>query len=534
MGDACIKCIHFRKMRPRSQSLQREVGTVDAALSNAFSKLAEEDNKIKAAEAQFKQHQETLNRADWSNRPVMTEYCGVNENEGKYWITEIKNRGFLCSEFKKGDLPRKSCSDCTHRLEALGDEIDMAAISVYANWGGQNIGAGVKSPMTDNLMTQTQQGIGPRKALELNSVYMTNGVLATKPKYFDYCELYSNEDDFIICALRNPHHACAGWQKEAPSVVSDSVNVRVSQQPKQPGSASKEQFQEQTEEEFELATMGAVHNWKNYWFLHNGLTLDITERDKHGRLTDISENFQIPNMPLRKWIRLTPHKVAVPVTVYRDVTSLRVKIGSAEQETLPTMESENEWKFDVIIGQLDIGRDHPVEKYRGYKTQLDCGEFIVSQPYKNPVRYYVSGIPLGTKTIIQDPTDGERLPICVYRFQDRLTVEWLTFEMLENDQQVNGQSLGAASSKKTSGTQFDGLQDGPAEDSFRNAPEMRQLMEAIRAVLKSAHMRHLTKEMLTQGLMTVVENSLSKRGMPSMASGAITSALHRIFSKSTR
>ena len=92
----CAQCTFFRRVKPASQLLARVIATTDAAVSNALTKIVEDEQKQRDAEAEFKRSQATGDNDKWVTRPVMSDYCGFNLDENGNDLA-IVNDAFVCA-----------------------------------------------------------------------------------------------------------------------------------------------------------------------------------------------------------------------------------------------------------------------------------------------------------------------------------------------------------------------------------------------------------------------------------------------------
>src|SRR5689334_12095291 len=75
----CSQCQHFRRVKPASQLLAKIFPTTDADISHALNKIVEDEDKQRDEESQYKRTQATAGKSAWACRPVMSDYCGLNE-----------------------------------------------------------------------------------------------------------------------------------------------------------------------------------------------------------------------------------------------------------------------------------------------------------------------------------------------------------------------------------------------------------------------------------------------------------------------
>jgi hypothetical protein len=218
MNGPCAKCAHFRRARPLSQLLQAafEADMAAAEVTGALSKIVDDEQKLREAEADVKGKEGAADRDEWGARPVMSDYCGLDEASGLYRIAEVKNRGRGCEQFEPGRPVRHACDDCAHRVPADGRERARAMESIFARIANDAVAVQASAQGAQGLHGSYRSGEASVKALEISSAYGAKGRLLTRPAYLDHCgALADDEDEYVVCALQNTHNTCPAW---APGV----------------------------------------------------------------------------------------------------------------------------------------------------------------------------------------------------------------------------------------------------------------------------------------------------------------------------
>lgn len=215
--NKCKECKHFRKVKPASQLFVQAIGTTDAAISNALVKIQEDENQQKGNEANIRMNMDRNDKDFWGFQPVMSDFCGLREEEEIYLIKEIKNLGGQCTDFELGHPEKQSCSTCVHRIIPEGVKEDLEMELSLSGLSALSIASGISTNTPDNQLSRYQEGVTSRKAFEMSGVYSAKGILATKPDYFDYCAKFSCDDEYVICLLRNPYNTCSAWKSVAES-----------------------------------------------------------------------------------------------------------------------------------------------------------------------------------------------------------------------------------------------------------------------------------------------------------------------------
>ena len=207
----CTQCSHFRKVRPASQLLAAVIknATSGAEIDGALGKIGDDEQKLREAEADVKGKEGSADRNLWPSRPMMAEYCGLQEDDEIFYIAEVKNRGQLCEDFERGMPARHACADCANRVPAEGRARDQRMEATYHRM--INSAVLVKADPPRDLLQSHRGGAVARKALEISAAYASKGWMLSRPEYFDYCSHFSTEDEYVVCALRNPYNTCARW-----------------------------------------------------------------------------------------------------------------------------------------------------------------------------------------------------------------------------------------------------------------------------------------------------------------------------------
>lgn len=224
----CEKCIFLRRVRPRSQLLAAVVDTTDAAVASALGKIVEDEQKQRDAEAEFKRAQASTEQSMWPRQPVMSSYCAQQEGDGLYLIAEVKNLGGRCSDFVAGRPERKACSDCQHRIPGAGLERDRQREDLITRLHLEATSAQASTSGPEGMLKARREGVPALKGFELSGAYAADGRLPAKPEYLDYCAALSNDDEYAVCAIVNPHNTCSAWET-ASAATPDSGQAAPSQ-----------------------------------------------------------------------------------------------------------------------------------------------------------------------------------------------------------------------------------------------------------------------------------------------------------------
>jgi hypothetical protein len=209
----CIDCRFYRRAKPYSQLLAAAHTTTQAEVIQALGKIVENEQKVLDAERDIKRSQASAGRDTWLGRPLMSDFCAVDAKAGTFRIAEVKNVGGACKQSKPAVRHTHACIDCTHRQIPNGAARDRERLDEYAQLSTSARLAEASSQQTDSMLDSYRKEIAERRAFELTGAYNAGGHLATRPEYLDSCQAFSNEDDFVVCALQNPWHDCDRWSR---------------------------------------------------------------------------------------------------------------------------------------------------------------------------------------------------------------------------------------------------------------------------------------------------------------------------------
>ena len=219
MSGPCTRCVHFRRARPLSQLLRVafEADTAAAEVTGALAKIVDDEQKLREAEAELKAKEGAADRDVWAARPLMSDYCGLDEAGEIHRIAEVKNRGLGCEDFEPGRPERHACGDCVHRVPAEGRERDLGMEAIYAGLVRDAAAVQASPQGAQGMLGSYRGGEASGKALEIASAYGAKGRLLTRPEYLDHCDALSSEDEYVVCALQNTHNTCPAWNPGDPS-----------------------------------------------------------------------------------------------------------------------------------------------------------------------------------------------------------------------------------------------------------------------------------------------------------------------------
>jgi hypothetical protein len=211
MNGACERCAHYRRVKPASQLMARLLGTVDEKIAEALTKMSEDEQKQRDAEAEYKKQEALREGMSWGARPLMSAYCGYRERYGEYLIAEVKNRGLQCEDFTDQPRPIRPCESCAHRVPSGGWAADEELEQQYGQMAVQAVSAQASPQTAEGLLSRHREGAAGRRAFEASGAYIAKGVMATEPQYLDWCRKLSQPGEYVVCVLQNPHATCDLW-----------------------------------------------------------------------------------------------------------------------------------------------------------------------------------------------------------------------------------------------------------------------------------------------------------------------------------
>jgi hypothetical protein len=215
MHGPCKDCSLYRIARPPSELLANAMASNDTAVLTALGKIQEDEKELDAQEDMFRARLDQRGQTAWGMRPMMSSYCGLEEQAGVFHVAEIRNRGLQCEQFTTTAPPAHDCSTCAHRV--VPDRVldDVKQEQAYAAMSSGKAATGNSASMIENLWKEHLQSSANRRANEVRDTYQRKGVLATEPNYLDYCRSLSRDQRFVVCVLQNPHGTCASWSPAA-------------------------------------------------------------------------------------------------------------------------------------------------------------------------------------------------------------------------------------------------------------------------------------------------------------------------------
>jgi hypothetical protein len=193
--------------------LGRAIGTQDAAVLAALGKIQDEEKELYAQENTYRTR--LRGETKWPHRPVMSSFCGLEENNGVYYVAQIRNREFGCKSFEKKRAAPRACANCVHRAVADRFTDDVNREQTWGFMVAAKAASGASASMIENLWKQHLESSASLRAYEIRSAYQHKGAMPEKPNYLDYCKHLSGDGRFVLCALQNPYATCQFWESES-------------------------------------------------------------------------------------------------------------------------------------------------------------------------------------------------------------------------------------------------------------------------------------------------------------------------------
>src|SRR5262249_40591962 len=227
----CAQCQHFRRARPVSQLLAAVFTNKHSEISQALNKLVEDERKLRDSEAEYMRAQASSGKSEFLGRPMMTDFCALQEANGVYIIAQVRNAGGRCADFVSGQRTRQSCSECAHRVPAMGRARDERMDRVLSDVQRSSLSAGLQGGQGDAMVTNERKDAISRQVFELSGVALAGGEMSTQPEYLDYCDAFSTPGTFVVCALKNPYDSCDHWEQAGTATAAEPAPAAHPPQP---------------------------------------------------------------------------------------------------------------------------------------------------------------------------------------------------------------------------------------------------------------------------------------------------------------
>ena len=215
MRGLCRDCSCYRIPRPASELLSNAMGSNDTAVLTAIGKIQDDEKELDAQEDMLRARLDQRGQSDWGMRPIMSAYCGLDEQAGVFHVAEIRNSGMQCEQFTREAQPLRDCATCAHRATPSRSIEDVTQEQAYAAMSSGKAATGNSASMIENLWKEHLQSSANRRANEIRDTYQRKGILPAEPDYLDYCRHLSRDRRFVVCVLQNPHATCAFWSAVA-------------------------------------------------------------------------------------------------------------------------------------------------------------------------------------------------------------------------------------------------------------------------------------------------------------------------------
>jgi hypothetical protein len=110
---ACQKCFHFRVPKQIVSVIRDSISNQSPEITSVFDELIKNMEGMRGQEANEKVA--NAGAGEWEKKPQTFSYCGVLENEDRYFIHEVKNLGGRCTDYRETPSLNNSCKNCTHK-----------------------------------------------------------------------------------------------------------------------------------------------------------------------------------------------------------------------------------------------------------------------------------------------------------------------------------------------------------------------------------------------------------------------------------
>lgn len=218
MGNPCSTCRHFRPYRPLSQRLAHVLSLEHSELVGELMKMMQDERQRRDEEAGLKVKLLSDRVERWPFQPQMSDCCALEEADGVYLFSEIKNRGGRCADHTPKDAVERACAGCANRRPAGGFDRDRAVLAQISQLvqNAAALGQNNQGPRMDDVVRQ----IGTAMAFEATQAYYLGKMTHRPPDYLAVCQVASSASDFVPCVVQNPHDACPDFVAAAPPTLS--------------------------------------------------------------------------------------------------------------------------------------------------------------------------------------------------------------------------------------------------------------------------------------------------------------------------
>lgn len=201
-GKNCTGCEHFRPAQPVSQRLPKFRNAT--AVAQAFLKIEEEEQKLRASEAKHKANQISTSQSEWGFQPQMSDYCAAHAADNRYEICELKNRASDCSDYQDRTSTPVQCGNCSFCEPGKRDPYP-------APFGNPE------------LYAKRCEAVDAEIALEIQSLFWSKGKPGRQVVVHDMCVLHDRAIPYV-----NTHYDCQAWKAKTagPSHLFDAVRKK--------------------------------------------------------------------------------------------------------------------------------------------------------------------------------------------------------------------------------------------------------------------------------------------------------------------
>ena len=216
MQSRCEECRFLRRFRPMSQLLAQDLGTADQPLVSELLKIMQEERQQRDAEAELKSKLFENRDVSWPYRPRLSDYCGCEEDNGRYLVHELKNRDGCCADWQRGETKARGCGDCRHQRRGEGGARDERKLAELAQLAAN---AAALSLGSQDQATNYRQLAGTRKAFEAAQAFYAGRVTGNPPEYLSTCAKNSTPGNVMPCVVQNPNSTCGDWSADTQAMT---------------------------------------------------------------------------------------------------------------------------------------------------------------------------------------------------------------------------------------------------------------------------------------------------------------------------
>jgi hypothetical protein len=216
MSGPCEQCRHYRPKRHLSELLAL---TWSERTAQEIDRIMDNEREIEKGEAAMRVALMQKGCSQWVSKPMVSAYCGLEEERGVHLIHQMKNRpsasgDYTCPAHEPEGLPAsRPCSTCQHYVAPTGPQQDAAVLRDILDPSQNSYSSSPDSASTiKGNVDRHLSGVETRKSMEMKAAMHGGGKLFSLPMYYPHCRKYSTPPGcYVLCQIQNPINQCPGW-----------------------------------------------------------------------------------------------------------------------------------------------------------------------------------------------------------------------------------------------------------------------------------------------------------------------------------